>query len=166
MSAANDVRKAIWSVDKDQPVWAVQPLDAMVASAEGQWRFMAALVGAFAIVALVLAAVGIYGVMAYSVAQRTHEIGIRLALGASASRVVGEVVRRGVGLTAVAVVIGTLTAVAIARLATTVLFGVAPHDPLTLSATAALLAGVAMAACYVPARRAARVDPLVALAEE
>jgi putative ABC transport system permease protein len=104
--------------------------------------------------------------MAYSVAQRTHEIGIRLALGASASRVVGDVVRRGVGLTALAIVIGTLTAVAIARLATTVLFGVAPHDPLTLSATAALLAGVAMAACYVPARRAARVDPLVALAEE
>jgi putative ABC transport system permease protein len=166
MSAANDVRKAIWTVDKDQPLWAVQPLEAIVEANEGQWRFMAVLVGAFAVVALVLAAVGIYGVMAYSVAQRTHEIGIRLALGASTSRVVGEVVRRGVGLTVTAVTIGTLGAIAIARLATTVLFGVAPHDPLTLFATALVLAGVAMFACYVPARRAAKVDPTVALADE
>lgn len=166
MSVANDVRKAIWSVDKDQPVWAVQSLDAIVDSNEGQWRFMAVLVGVFAIVAVALAGVGIYGVMAYSVAQRTHEIGIRLALGASAARVLGEVVRRGVRLTAIAVGIGTLAAAAGARLATSVLFGVAPHDPLTLSASAALLAVIAMIACYVPARRAARVDPTVALGGE
>jgi putative ABC transport system permease protein len=166
LGVANDVRRAIWSVDKDQPVWAVQPLDAIVDANEGQWRFMAVLVGLFATIAVALAGVGIYGVMAYSVAQRTHEIGIRLALGASASRVVGDVVRRGLRLTLVAVALGSAAAVTIARLATSVLFGVAPHDPATLSAAAALLAAVAMIACYVPARRAARVDPTIALAEE
>jgi putative ABC transport system permease protein len=127
---------------------------------------MAVLVGLFATIAVALAGVGIYGVMAYSVAQRTHEIGIRLALGASASRVVGDVVRRGLRLTLVAVALGSAAAVTIARLATSVLFGVAPHDPATPSAAAALLAAVAMIACYVPARRAARVDPTIALAEE
>jgi len=166
MSVANDVRQAIWSVDKDQPLWAVQPLDAIVEATEGQWRFMAVLVGVFALVALALAGVGIYGVMAYSVAQRTHEIGIRLALGASTSRVLGGVIARGLRLTAVAVAIGSAAAVTIARLARSVFFGVAPHDPSTLVAAAALLAGIAMIACYVPARRAASVDPTVALAEE
>jgi putative ABC transport system permease protein len=166
MSVANDVRQAIWSVDKDQPLWAVQPLDAIVQAAEGQWRFMAVLVGVFALIAVALAAVGIYGVMAYSVAQRTHEIGIRLALGASTSRVLGEVVARGLRLTAIAVALGSAAAVTIARLARSVFFGVAPHDPATLLTAAALLAGIAMIACYVPARRAANVDPTIALAEE
>lgn len=166
MSVANDVRQAIWSVDKDQPLWAVQSLDAIVQSSEGQWRFMAVLVGVFALIAVALAGVGIYGVMAYSVAQRTHEIGIRLALGASASRVLGEVVSRGLRLTFVAVALGSVGAITIARLATSVFFGVAPHDPLTLITAAALLAAIAMIACYVPARRAASVDPTVALAEE
>ncbi|HTK28951.1 MAG TPA: ABC transporter permease [Vicinamibacterales bacterium] len=165
MSVANDVRQAVWSVDKDQPMWSVQPLDAIVDSGFGQWRFMAGLVGAFAAVAALLAGIGIYGVMAYSVAQRTHEIGIRLALGAPASRVLAEVVARGARLTAVAIGLGLAAAVAAARLATSVLFGVKPYDPPALIGAAALLAAVAMAACLVPGRRASRVDPVVALAE-
>ena len=106
MSVTNDVKKAIWSVDKDQPVWAVRSLEAQVDATQGQSRFLALLLGIFAGVALLLAGVGIYGVTSYGVAQRTHEIGIRLALGASGERVLREVVGRGVRLTAVAVAIG------------------------------------------------------------
>src|SRR5207244_324676 len=98
MSVANDVRKAIWAVDKDQPVWSISALEDIVARTEGQWRFLALLLGVFAGVALLLAGVGIYGVTAYGVAQRTHEIGIRLALGASGERVLREVVGRGARL--------------------------------------------------------------------
>lgn len=166
MSVANEVRKAIWSVDKDQPVWAVQSLDAMVDANRGQWRFMAALSAAFAAVAVLLAGVGIYGVMAYSVAQRTHEIGIRLALGAPAARVLRDVIGRGARLTAIAVVLGVAAAVAVGRVATTVLYGVAPHDPVALLSAAGVLGGIALLACAVPARRASRVDPVVALSTE
>ena len=166
MSVANEVRKAIWSVDKDQPVWAVQSLDAIVDANRGQWRFMAALSAAFAAVAMLLAGVGIYGVMAYSVAQRTHEIGIRLALGAPTARVLRDVIGRGARLTAIAIALGIAGAVVVARIATTVLFGVAPHDPVALLTAAGLLGAIALLACAVPARRAARVDPVVALAEE
>ena len=166
MSVANEVRKAIWSVDKDQPVWAVQSLDAIVDANRGQWRFMAALSAAFAAVAVLLAGVGIYGVMAYSVAQRTHEIGIRLALGAPAARVLRDVIGRGARLIAIAVAVGIAAAVAVGRVATTVLFGVAPHDPVALLSAAGVLGGVALLACAVPARRASRVNPVVALAQE
>jgi len=163
MALANVVRKAIWSVDKDQPVWAMQPLDAIVTATQGSWRFLATLVGIFAAVALAIAGVGIYGVMAYSVSQRTHEIGIRLALGASPSRVRREVIGRGLALTVGAVAIGLLGAAAAARVAASTLFGVGPADPVAFLAAAGVLAGLAVAACYVPARRASRVDPLVAL---
>ena len=116
--------------------------------------------------ALVLAAVGIYGVMSYAVAQRTHEIGIRLALGASGSRERREVVARGLWLTAGAVVLGLIAAVGLGRAAQTVLFDVKPSDPVSLAAAAAILGVVSLAACYVPARRASRVDPVIALTEE
>jgi len=166
MSVANDVRKAIWSVDKDQPMWSVSALDDIVARTQGQARFLAILLGIFAAIALLLAAVGIYGVTSYGVAQRTHEIGIRLALGASGDRVLREVVGRGIRLTLIASVIGLIGSIAMSRLAAAVLFGVTPTDPAALAGAAGLLALVSLAATFIPARRAARVDPVVALADE
>jgi len=147
-------------------MWAVRSLESQVEATRGSTRFLAALLATFAVVALVLASVGIYGVTSYGVSQRTHEIGIRLALGASGERVLREVVGRGVRLTLIGAVLGLIGAIAAARLAAAVLFGVTPADPTALTAAAALLALVSLAACYVPARRAARVDPVVALAEE
>ena len=166
MAITNDVKKAIWAVDKDQPVWTIRSLDAQVGATMGQSRFLALLLGIFAGVALLLAGVGIYGVTSYGVAQRTHEIGIRLALGASGDRVLRDVVGRGVRLTLIAVAIGLVGAVAMGRLASTVLFGVTPIDPPALAAAAMVLGAVSIAACYIPARRASRVDPVVALAQE
>jgi putative ABC transport system permease protein len=166
LSVTNDVRKAIWSVDKDQPVWTIRALDALVDGSQGQPRFLAMLLGIFAAVAVLLAGVGIYGVTSYGVAQRTREIGIRLALGASRDRVMREVVGRGVRLTIVAVAVGLVGAVGLGRLAAALLFGVTPTDPAALAAAAVILTAVSVAACYIPARRAARVDPAVALAEE
>jgi putative ABC transport system permease protein len=166
LSIANDVRKAIWSVDKDQPVWSVISLEDTVNRTQGQPRFLALLLGIFSSIALLLAGVGIYGVTSYGVAQRTHEIGIRLALGASADRVLREVVARGVRLTLVGALLGLAGAVAAGRLATALLFGVKPTDPTALAAAVVILGAVSVAACYLPARRAARVDPMIALAEE
>jgi putative ABC transport system permease protein len=166
MAITNEVRKAIWAVDKDQPMWAVRSLESQVEATRGSTRFLATLLGIFATVALVLAGVGIYGVTSYGVSQRTHEIGIRLALGASGDRVLRDVVGRGVKLTLIAVAIGLVGAIAMGRLASAVLFGVTPIDPIALAGSAAILSAVSVAACYIPARRASRVDPVVALAEE
>jgi putative ABC transport system permease protein len=166
MNLTNDIRKAIWAVDKDQPVWTVRSQQEQVDATRGQSRFLALLLGIFAAIALLLAGVGIYGVTSYGVSQRTHEIGIRLALGASGERVLREIVGRGVRLTLVAVAIGLTAAVVMGRLATAVLFGVKPTDPGALAGAAVVLALVSLAATYLPARRAARVDPVVALAEE
>jgi len=165
-SVANDVRRAIWSVDKDQPVWALRSLASFVEATRGPARFLAILLAVFAGVALVLAAVGIYGVTSYGVAQRTHEIGIRLALGASGDRVLREVVGRAAILTLIAVAIGLGLATTTGRLTTAVLFGVKPTDPAALLSAAAALCVVSIAATYLPARRASRVDPVIALADE
>jgi putative ABC transport system permease protein len=166
LSITNDVRKAIWSVDKDQPVWSIYSLQTAVDRTQGQSKFLAALLAIFAGVALLLAGVGIYGVTAYGVAQRTHEIGIRLALGASGDRVLGEIIRSGARLIAVAVLIGIGGAIAMGQFAAAVLFAVTPTEPAALGGAAAVLAAIALLATYVPARRAARVDPVVALSEE
>ena len=166
MSVTDGIRKAIWAVDKDQPVWSIYSLETTVERTAGQSRFLALLLGIFAATALLLAAVGIYGVTSYGVSQRTHEIGIRLALGASGERVLREIVGRGVRLTIVAVAIGLTAAVLMGRLATAVLFGVKPTDPGALAGAAVVLGVVSLAATYLPARRAARVNPVVALAEE
>jgi len=166
LTLTRDIRRAIWSVDNEQPVWSISALDAIVESSHGSAQFLAALLSIFAGVALVLAAVGVYGVMSYAVTERTHEIGIRMALGASTDRVMRDVVGRGLRLTAIALAAGVPAAVGVARLARGVLFGVGPADPATLAGAGALLAAVSLAACYLPARRAARVDPVVALAEE
>jgi putative ABC transport system permease protein len=166
MAAAQAVRQAIWSVDPDQPVWNVRSMDMLIDTARGPSRAVGRLLAAFALVALFLAAVGLYGVLSQLVAQRTREIGIRMALGASAGRVLGLVVARGMILTAIATALGLAGAAALSRLLASLLFGVRPLDPVTFAAASATLAAAALLACWLPARRAARVDPALALAEE
>jgi putative ABC transport system permease protein len=165
--AAGDlVRKAIWAVDKDQPVWSVASMERVLERVLAPTRFLLFLFGAFAVTALVLAAIGIYGVLSYAVAQRTQEIGIRIALGARAAEVLRLVVGQGMALTLLAIVIGLVAAAGLSRLMRTLLFGVAPGDPATFAAAAIVLALVALVACWVPARRATRVDPVAALTHE
>jgi putative ABC transport system permease protein len=166
MQLAQAVRAAVWSVDPEQPVWKIRSQQSLLDRAVGLPRFLAQLMGAYAALALLLAAVGIYGVMSYSVAQRTHEIGVRMALGAQRFDVLGMVLRRGLVLTAIGLVIGVGGALALGRLVQSLLFSISASDPLTLALGAALLLVVALLASYLPARRATRVDPLVALRYE
>ena len=160
------VRSAIWSVDKDQPLWATMSLQAIVDGARAPWRFIAVLLAAFSFIAVAIAGAGVYGVMSYSVSQRRREIGIRLALGAEVHRVRRDVLVHALLLVGIAVAGGLGLAVSGARFASSVLFGVQPTDSASLAGAAAVLAFVAMTACYAPARRASRVDPLVALRQE
>jgi len=166
MAMAAPMRAALWAVDKDQPVWKVRAMEELITGSRGTARAMSLLVGVFAAVALALAGVGIYGVMAYAVSQRTREIGIRMALGAASGRVLRLVVGRALVLTSVAIVLGAIGATVLARLLGTLLFGVGPADPVTFGVAAAALASVGTLAAYLPARRAARIDPVRALAEE
>jgi putative ABC transport system permease protein len=131
-----------------------------------QQRFSMLVVGLFAVLALVLSTVGIYGVMAYSVSRRAHEIGVRMALGARTGQVLKLVLREGMTLTLIGIAIGLLGSFALTRLMATLLFGVSAKDPFTFISVAILLAAVALLACYIPARRATKVDPLVALRYE
>ena len=144
----------------------MRTLASLVGDSIARQRFNTLLVGAFAVVALLLSAVGIYGVMSYSVAQRTHEVGIRTALGATAADILRLVFKQGMKLTVLGVAVGLLAAVVLTRLIRNLLFGVSVTDPLTFIALPLLLASVALLACYLPARRAAKVDPLVALRHE
>jgi ABC-type antimicrobial peptide transport system permease subunit len=156
----------VLSLDRDLPVYDAFTLESMVDRALGQPKFYVLLLSIFAALALVLAVVGIYGVIAYAVQQRSREIGIRIALGASTERVVGMVVRRGLTLAVIGVALGTAGAYAVTRVLQSLLFGVSARDPLTFAAVAALLGGVAVLASWIPARRAARVDPLTAMRAE
>jgi putative ABC transport system permease protein len=140
-------------------------MDDVVANSLGTRRVSMQLFAVFAIAALLLAALGIYGVMAYSVTQRTQEIGIRMALGAQKSDVLALVIRQGMTLSVIGVVVGLAGAFALTRLLANLLFGVAATDPLTFVAIPLLLLFVALVACYLPARRAARLDPTIALAQ-
>jgi putative ABC transport system permease protein len=162
---ATTLRREVQALDKDQPVYSVRTFDDVVANSLGTRRVSMQLFAVFAGAALLLAALGIYGVMAYSVTQRTREIGIRMALGAQRSDVLGLVIRQGMMLTVIGVVVGLAGAFALTRLITSLLFGVAATDPLTFVAIPLLLLFVALIACYLPARRAARLDPKVALAQ-
>jgi putative ABC transport system permease protein len=160
------VRAAIWSVDKDQPVWKVRSEAFLVARDFGPRRYALTLTGIFALLALVLAMVGVYGVMSYVLAQRTREIGIRLALGARRSALERLVLREGSRIIIAASGVGLVAAFAAARLMRSQLYGVSAADPITFMVVPLVLASVALLATYIPARRAAKVDPMTALRQE
>ena len=166
LSLAPSVRNQIWAIDKDQPVSEIRTMDDIVASAVARQRFSMLLLGVFAVLALVLAAVGIYGVMSYSVMQRTREIGIRMALGAQRRDVLRMTVAQGLKLVGLGVVIGLGAAVILTRVMTTLLFGVSATDPTTFVSISVVLIGVAVLASYIPALRATRIDPMLALRYE
>ena len=160
------VKNAIWSMDQDQPIVRVTAMDGLLAASESRRRFAMVVFEAFALVALVLAATGIYGVLSGSVTERMREIGVRAALGASRRDILALVVRQGMRLTGLGVAIGLGGAAAASRALITLLFGVSPLDPVTYLGVIALAAGVAAIACWVPAWRAARVDPSITLRAE
>jgi putative ABC transport system permease protein len=156
----------VWAIDKDQPVFDVRTMQEVRSISVTLYTFSSVMVGIFAGVALALAAIGIYGVMAFNVTQRTHEIGVRMALGARGRDVRRLVVRRGMRLALIGVVIGLAGAWALTRFMQKLLVGVEPTDLLTFGAVSFCLLLAALLACYLPARRATKVDPLVALRYE
>lgn len=160
------IQGAVWELNKNQALDDIRTLEEIKSESLGGNRLRTVLLGAFAGLALLLAAIGIYGVISYSVAQRTHEMGVRAALGASSWDQLRLVLGSGMALAGIGLGIGVLGALAITRTLKSLLFGVSPHDPSMLAVVAAILAGVALAACYLPARRAARVDPVIALRHE
>jgi len=166
LSLVGGVRKEVNALDPDQPIAAVRPMTEWVAMSAAGARYRTTLLGLFALLAMILAATGIYGVMSYSVAQRTQEIGVRMALGARPFDVLKLVVRQGMILALIGVVVGLAGALALTRVMSSLLFGVTERDPITFGVVAALLIVVAFIACCVPARRATKVDPLVALRYE
>jgi predicted permease len=165
-SLAATVRKTVWEVDKDQPVSNIRTMEEILLDSIARQRFSMLLLAIFAGVALILAAVGIYGVMSYSVAQRTHEIGIRMALGAQTSAVLKLAVGYGLKLVVAGIIIGLIAAFALTRVMATLLFGVTATDPTTFTLISLLLICVAAIASYIPARRATKVDPIIALRYE
>jgi putative ABC transport system permease protein len=160
------IRNQVLSIDKEQPVSGVRTLEQRVSTSIAQQRFSMLLLGVFAAVAMVLAAVGIYGVLSYAAAQRTHEIGIRMALGARAGNVLKMVIGQGMKLALAGVALGSGAALALTQLMKRLLFGVTAADPMTYVVIALSLTLVALFACWIPARRAAKVDPMVALRVE
>jgi putative ABC transport system permease protein len=166
LSLSHAVETAVHDAQPDLPIGHIESMDQILSTSLAFQRFSMILMSIFAALALILAAVGTYGVMAYSVAQRTHEIGIRMALGARPGDVLRMVVGQGMMLAAIGLALGLIGAIETTRLLTSQLYGVKPADPLVLAVVVALLGLVALLACYIPARRAARVDPLVALRYE
>jgi putative ABC transport system permease protein len=166
LAMAATVRAEIWKLDKDLPLFRVRTMEQILSASVAGQRFNMLLLMVFAALALLLAAVGIYGLMSYATAQRTREIGVRLALGARASDVLRLVMKQGLILTVSGVAVGLAGAFALTRVMTGMLFGVSATDPTTFTLIAALLTLVALVACWIPARRAAKVDPMVALRVE
>jgi putative ABC transport system permease protein len=160
------IKSALQDLDKDLPLVEVQTLPEVVSKSSREKRFITLLLGLFAAVGLVLASVGIYGVVLYSVAKRTREIGIRMAFGAGAGNVTAMVLGEGLKLVLIGVAAGVADAWALTRYLTQILYGIRPTDPATFAGVAVFIIAVALAACYIPARRAANVDPMVALRYE
>jgi putative ABC transport system permease protein len=165
-SVTASARNAIYSIDRDVPIAKVATLETLLDASMTQSRFTMLLLGAFGILALVLASVGIYGVISCAVAQRTREFGIRMALGAQPAGVFGMILGQGIRLAGLGIFLGLAASAVITRVMASLLFGVQPIDPLTFVAVPLLLIGVVIAACYLPARQAMRVDPMVALRHE
>ncbi|MDQ3816656.1 MAG: ABC transporter permease [Acidobacteriota bacterium] len=160
------IRKEVQQMDKELPVYNIKPMSQRIVESTASRRLVMFLLGIFAVVALVLASVGIYGVMAYTVTQRTHEIGVRMALGAKRGDILRLVVKQGMLLVAAGVLLGLLVSFAVTRFMAGLLFGVGPSDPATLLGVSLILALIALLACLIPARRAMKVDPMVALRYE
>ena len=160
------VRGQVWAGDKDLPIFNIETMERLMAKSVAPRRFYLLLLGVFALVGLALASVGLYGVMSYTVTQRTREIGVRMAMGAQTGAVLRLVIGEGMKLALIGALLGLCGALALTRLLKTLLFDVSATDPLTFIVIAALLIIVALLACWVPARRATRVDPLIALRNE
>jgi putative ABC transport system permease protein len=160
------IRREVQAVDPDVPVYAVRTMEEVVARSMAERRFALEILGVFAVIALLLASIGIYGVMAYTFSQRIHEIGIRIALGAQRSHILRMALGEGMILVALGLAAGLFGALLLTQFLRSMLYAVKPTDPITFIAIAALLTSVALLACFIPAQRATRVDPLVALREE
>jgi putative ABC transport system permease protein len=163
---AASAERAIHDIDPGLAVFAVEPLDLTISRSVSQRRFTAFLLGSFAALAVILAAIGVHGLLSYNVARRRQEIGIRMALGAGRGDVLRLILREGLGIITAALIVGLAGAVALTRLLQALLFGVSPTDPLTFVVVAGVLTAVALVATLLPARRAAGVDPLPALRTE
>jgi putative ABC transport system permease protein len=163
---ANPVRNELKTLDADLPITSLQTMDALISSSVAQPRFRTLLLSLFAALALILTAIGIYGVIAYSVAQRTNEIGIRMALGAQRSAVLSLILRKGMMLAGIGIAIGLAGASAATRFLGSLLYDIKATDPLTFAGVSVFLLIVALMACYIPARRAASTDPMTALRAE
>jgi putative ABC transport system permease protein len=166
LALARSVRNEVLAIDKNQPVYDVKTLAQRVDDAVAVSRSLMLLFASFALLALVLGAVGIYGIVSYSVTQRTHEIGIRMALGARAANVLSLIMKNGLTLVLAGIVIGVGAALMLTRFLTTLLFGVEPTDSVTFVVVSTVFFVIAMAAAFIPSLRATRVDPLVALRDE
>jgi putative ABC transport system permease protein len=166
MELAVDLRRTVAEVDPEVAVFDIETMQARLDQTVNSERFWMRALGIFATLALVLAVIGIYGVVSYAVGQRTHEIGVRMALGAQRTDVLGMVIRQGMVTTVVGVIVGVLGAVAATRLISSQLYGVEATDPATFVTVSLVLVGISVLASYVPARRATRVDPLIALRSE
>jgi len=162
----DQVREQVQAVDPTLPVFGSQTLTQTLSDSLSQRRFSMEMVGLFAFTALLLATLGIYGVISYLVSERTHEIGIRLALGASRSNILRMILRQGFGFAIVGAAVGLACALIVSHLMANLLYGVRPTDPLTFAAVVFIFIGVALLACYLPARRAMKVDPTIALRYE
>jgi predicted permease len=166
MAQANSIHALVYGIDANQPITGIQTMEGTVSQSIAEPRFRTVLLAIFAGIALVLAAVGIFGVMSYSVAQRTRELGLRIALGSSRSRVLQLILAHGLRLTVLGVVIGLAATFLLTRYVSSMLFNVPPYDPMTLAGVVAVLFVISLCACYLPARRATMVDAMVALREE